>query len=128
MQTEIRTIDDLRNLQVGALSDSTSSEFLSKNGILHQTRPDLDSLVIDLDNGKLDAIVSDAAFLRYRITSGQQQGQFKSLTVLPYELQAQNYAFMLVEDSMLREGINRALLSARTQRQWREKTAEYFGE
>jgi polar amino acid transport system substrate-binding protein len=128
MQTEIRTLDDLRNLQVGALSASTSSEFLSKNGILHQTRPDLDALVIDLDNGKLDAIVSDAAFLRYRITSGQQQGQFKSLTVLPYELQAQNYAFMLVEDSKLREGINRALLSARTQRQWREKTAEYFGE
>ena len=128
MQTEIRTLDDLRNIQVGALSASTSSEFLSKNGILHQTRPDLDALVVDLDNGKLDAIVSDAAFLRYQITVGQQQGQFKSLTVLPYELQAQNYAFMLVEDSTLRENINRALLSARTQRDWREKTAEYLGE
>jgi polar amino acid transport system substrate-binding protein len=128
MQTEIRTVDDLRNLQVGALSTSTSSAFLSNHGILHQTRDDLDSLVKDLDNGALDAIVSDAAFLRYRITRGQQQGQFKSLAVLPYELEAQNYAFMLVEDSPLREKINRALLSARTQQAWREKTAEYFGE
>jgi polar amino acid transport system substrate-binding protein len=128
MQTDVRTLDDLRSLQVGALSASTSSAFLSSNGIIHQTRPDLDALVTDLDKGKLDAIVSDAAFLKYRINQGKQQGQFKSLTVLPYELEAQNYAFILVEDSPLRERINRALLSVRAQRDWREKIAEYLGE
>jgi polar amino acid transport system substrate-binding protein len=127
MQTEVRTLDDLRDIQVGALSGSTSSAFLSSNGIKHQTRPDLDTLVIDLDNGKLDAIVSDAAFLRYRINQGKQRGQFESLTVLPYELEAQNYAFILVEDSPLREGINRALLSVRAEPDWREKIAEYLG-
>jgi len=128
MQTEVRTLDDLRNLQVGALSASTSSAFLRSNGIMHQTRPDLDTLVTDLDKGKLDPIVSDAAFLQYRINQGKQQGQFKSLTVLPYELEAQNYAFILAEDSPLRERINRALLSVRAQRDWREKIAEYLGE
>jgi len=128
MQTEVRTLDDLRSLQVGALSASTSSAFLHNNGIVHQTRPDLDTLVIDLDQGKLDAIVSDAAFLRYRINQGKQQGRFKSLAVLPYELEAQNYAFILAEDSPLRESINRALLSVRTQREWRDKIEEYLGE
>jgi polar amino acid transport system substrate-binding protein len=128
MQTEVRTLDDLRSLQVGALSSSTSSAFLDKNGIMHQTRPDLDTLVTDLDEGKLDAIVSDAAFLRYRINQGKQQGRFKSLTVLPYELEAQNYAFILAEDSPLRESINRALLSVRTQREWHDKIEEYLGE
>lgn len=128
MQTEVRTIDDLRDLQVGALSASTSSAFLSSSGILHETRGDLDTLVADLDNGKLDAIVSDAAFLQYRINKGKQQGKFKSLAVLPYELEVQNYAFILVEDSPLRERINRNLLSVRTQREWREKVAEYLGE
>jgi len=128
MQTEIRKLDDLRTIQVGALSASTSSAFLEKNGIVHQTRPDLDTLVNELDQGKLDAIVSDAAFLRYRINRGKQQGQFESLTVLPYELAAQNYAFILTEGSPLREKINRALLMERTQREWREKIAEYLGE
>jgi polar amino acid transport system substrate-binding protein len=128
MQTEVRTLDDLRSLQVGALSASTSSALLSSNGIVHQTRPDLDSLVRELDNGELDAIVSDAAFLRYRINKGKQLGQFKSLSVLPYELEAQNYAFILAEDSPLRERINRALLSVRAQRDWRQKMAEYLGE
>jgi polar amino acid transport system substrate-binding protein len=128
MQTEVRTLDDLRDLQVGALSASTSSAFLRSNGILHQTRSDLDTLVIDLDNGKLDAIVSDAAFLQYRINQGKQQGQFESLTVLPYKLEAQNYAFVLAEDSPLRERVNRALLSVRAQPDWRKKIAEYLGE
>jgi polar amino acid transport system substrate-binding protein len=128
MQTEVRTVDDLRNVRVGALVASTSSAFLDSNGITHQTRPDLDTLVIDLDNGDLDAIVSDAAFLRYRINLGKQQGQFESLTVLPYELAAQNYAFILAQDSPLRETINRTLLSVRMQRDWREKSRQYLGE
>ena len=128
MQTEVRTVEDLRNLQVGALSASTSSAFLQSNGITHETRADLDTLVVDLDRGELDAVVSDAAFLQYRINQGKQQGKFKSLTVLPYELEAQNYAFILAEDSPLREGINRTLLSVRSQREWRDKVAEYVGE
>ena len=128
MTTKVRTLDDLRSLQVGALVASTSSAFLSANGIRHQTRPDLDSLVNDLDSGGLDAIVSDAAFLTYRINQGKQRGKFKSLTVLPNELEAQNYAFILKQDSPLRESINRALLTERMQRDWREKLLQYLGE
>ena len=105
----------------------TSSAFLSLNGIAHQTRQDLDTLVSELDAGRLDAVVADASFLQYRINQGQQQGQFGSLTVLPYELESQNYAFMLQEGSPHREGINRALLSVRKNPEWRTKVAEYLG-
>jgi len=128
MTTEVRTIDDLRNIHVGALAASTSSAFLSANGIRHSTLADLDALVSELDTGALDAIVSDAAFLTYRINQGKQQGKYKSLTVLPYELEAQNYAFILKQDSPLREGINLALLNERMQRNWRGKIREYLGE
>lgn len=126
MQTQVRGLDDLRTMRVGALSSSTSSAFLTANGILHHTRKDLDALVTDLDADRLDAIVSDAAFLQYRINTGKQQGQFTSLTVLPYELQAQNYAFVLAQDSPYREGINRALLKVRSQAIWRDKLATYM--
>ena len=123
-----RQLDDLRNLHVGALEASTSSELLSSYAIMHETRQDLDELINDLEAGRLEAIVSDAAFLQYRINQGQSQGQFKSLTVLPHELEAQNYAFILTEESPLREPINRALLTARMQQGWREKIREYIGE
>jgi len=126
MQTQVRDLDDLRILRVGALNSSTSSAFLTENGVLHQTRPDLDTLVTDLDAGRLDAIVSDAAFLQYRINKGKQQGQFTSLTVLPYELEAQNYAFILAQNSSYREHINRTLLTVRKRSEWRDKLSSYL--
>jgi polar amino acid transport system substrate-binding protein len=128
LQSQVRSLNDLRNLKVGALEASTSSAFLQDNGIAHQTRLDLDSLVLDLDAGELDAIVSDAAFLQYRIKQGQEQGQLKSLTVLPMELEAQNYAFALDHDSPYREEINRTLLSVRKQRDWQDQVLQYMGE
>lgn len=128
INSEVRTVDDLRDLHVGVLASSTSASFLNAHRIRYETRTDLDSLVRDLDAGKLDAVVSDAAFLQYRINRGQQQGKFKSLTVLPYELEAQNYAFVLEQGSPLREGINRSLLSVRIQRDWHDRLKEYLGE
>ena len=44
------------------------------------------------------------------------------------KLLTQKYAFILKEDSTLREGINRALLTERMQRDWRAKLLEYLGE
>lgn len=126
MQTQVRDLNDLRSLRVGALDASTSSAFLTANGILHQSRPDLDTLVTDLDADRLDAIVADAAFLKYRINKGKQQGLFTSLTVLPYELEAQNYAFILTEDSPYREEINRTLLTVRKQTGWHDELVRYL--
>ncbi len=128
LQSEVRGLDDLRRLRVGTLSGSTSSAYLDEQGITHQLRPDLDTLIRDLDAGELDAVVSDAAFLQYRIRKGQEQGQFRDLTVLSEELQAQNYAFALVEGSPLREEINRALLTARKQPEWRDLVTRYLGQ
>jgi polar amino acid transport system substrate-binding protein len=124
----VQDVQDLRRVRVGALDASTSSAILRQNGIAHQTRPDLDSLVNDLDSGILDAVVSDAAFLQYRINQGKIEGKFDSLTVLPNELEAQNYAFALQNDSPYREEINRALLAVRKETEWRQKVAEYLGE
>ena len=127
LQSEVRGLDDLRRLRVGTLAGSTSSAFLDERGIVHQLRPDLDALIRGLDAGELDAVVSDAAFLQYRIRKGQEQGEFQDLTVLPVELQAQNYAFALTEGSPLREDINRALLSVRKQPEWRDLLTRYLG-
>ena len=128
LQSQVRDLQDLRKLKVGALDASTSSAFLSSKGIAHQTRKDLDTLIEELDAGHLEAVVSDAAFLQYRIKLGKEQGQFKYLTVLPYEFESQNYAFVLDMDSPYREAINRALLEVRKRPEWRAKVAQYLGE
>lgn len=128
MQTGVRSIEDLRNMQVGSLEASTSSALLDFHGIVHEVRPDLQSLVNDLDEGKLEAIVSDAAFLKFEINYGKRRGKFKALTVLPYKLEAQNYAFVLAENSALREPINRTLLSIRIREDWHDKIKHFLGD
>ncbi|MEJ2287516.1 MAG: transporter substrate-binding domain-containing protein [Deinococcales bacterium] len=128
LQSQVRSLADLRDLRVGALEASTSSDFLQANHIGHQTRVDLELLLEDLDGDRLDAIVSDAAFLSYRIREGKADGRFKSLEVLPLELDAQNYAFVLRQDSALREDVNRALLAVRKEREWRDRVRQYLGQ
>ncbi len=130
LQSPVTNLNDLRDLRVGALEASTSSAFLHANHIAHQTRLDLDTLITDLDAGVLDAIISDAAFLQYRIRQGQARGRLKSLTVLPMELEEQNYAFVLDvddPDGTFREGINQALLSVRQEREWHDLVVRYLG-
>jgi polar amino acid transport system substrate-binding protein len=128
IRSEIHTMDDLRNMQVGAVEASTSSAILGEHGIRHRTMPEVELLLFALEAGELDAIVADAAFLQFEIRQGQQQGRFGSLTVLPQELEAQNYAFFLHQGSPMRESINRALLTERVQEDWRDKLLRYLGE
>ena len=128
LSTQVSGLQDLNNVRVGALDGSTSSLFLRKNGIAHQTRPDLDALIAELDDDQLDAVVADDAFLKYALRAGKEQGHYQKLTVLPYEFDSQNYGFALQQNSELVESINQALLTVRKSPEWRNKLREYIGE
>ena len=127
LRTRIDSLDDLKKLRVAALESSTSSSFLHSNGIAHQTRQELESMMSDLDSGNLDAIVADEAFLKYAIKQGREQGKYRGLSVLPYEFDTQNYGFAMEQESHLKEAVNRALLLERKSPEWREKVREYIG-
>ena len=127
LRSQVTGLQDLKNVRVGALDGSTSSMFLRKNGIIHQTMPDLEMLIVALDHGSLDAVVSDEAFLRYEIAKGKEKGLYDALAVLPYELESQNYGFALDKNGELEEMVNRALLTVRDTPAWKSKVAEYLG-
>jgi polar amino acid transport system substrate-binding protein len=128
LRSDLTSLQDLNRVRVAALEASTSSEFLSNNGIAHQTRTDLDQMMTDLEYGRLDAVVSDAAFLKYSIRKGREAGRYESLFVLPYELDSQNYGFAMQRKSRLDEDVNQALLVVRKTPEWRNKLREYLGE
>jgi polar amino acid transport system substrate-binding protein len=127
LRSQVSGLDDLKKFRVAALEASTSSSFLRANGIPHQTREDLDTMMNDLEQRRLDAIVADEAFLKYAINKGKEQGLYTDLSVLPYEFDTQNYGFALEQDSKLDESVNRALLIARKSPEWRSKLQEYIG-
>ena len=127
LRSQVSGLDDLKKFRVAALEASTSSAFLRTNGIPHQTREDLETMMNDLEQRGLDAIVADEAFLKYAINKGREQGHYQELSVLPYEFDTQNYGFALEHESRLKESVNRALLLVRKSPEWREKLREYIG-
>lgn len=128
LQSQVDSLSDLAKVRVAALESSTSSGFLRANGIAHQTRADLDDMMQALQAGQLDAVVADAAFLKYTIMKGREKGDYASLSVLPYEFDSQNYGFAMQHASELKEAVNQALLVVRKTPQWRQIVLEYLGE
>ena len=128
MRSNVTGLQDLNNVRVAALQDSTSSKFLQDNGIPHLRKPDLEEMMRELDAGQLDAVVSDAAFLRYTILEGRKQGIYDRLSVLPYKFDNQNYGFAMQPASELDEAVNQALLVVRRTPAWRNEVRKYLGE
>lgn len=128
LQSQVTGLHDLRRVRVGALHASTSATFLERNGITHRTYPDLEKLLVELDQGRLGAVVADADFLKYAIKKRAEAGANESLAVLPYEFQQQNYGIALLEEGGLQEAVNRALLQVIVTPEWKEEVLRYLGE
>ncbi|ANU36681.1 transporter substrate-binding domain-containing protein [Vibrio scophthalmi] len=128
LNSDIKNVNDLANMSVGAKKSSTSSEYLISQAIVHRTYADIDQLLQALDGNEVDAIVADDAVLKYLIKQAKEQGQYEQLTVLPYRFEKQNYGLAIENNSPYREQINRALLKIRHSPEWRQVLHEYFAE
>ena len=126
--SQIKGVNDLAKVQVGAKGATTSSLMLTSFGIRHKSYDDMTTLLEALENGEVEAIVADDVVLKYMIGNGRQSGQFENLEVLPYQLEKQNYGFIMTENNQYEEEINRALLQIRESREWRKTLVDYFVE
>lgn len=126
--SQIKGINDLANIKVGAKVATTSSLLLTGFGIRHENYVDMPRLLAALEEGEVDAIVADDVVLKYMIGNGRMSGQFEDLEVLPYQLEKQNYGFIITENNPYEEEINRALLQIRESRKWRKILVEYFAD
>ena len=102
-------------------------EYLQEKGINSRTFSDRKELLAALDDGRLDAVVSDDAVLRYKIKEAQAKGRYESLSVLPFVFEKQNYAFALPDESPYLEELNQALLSARDSPEWSVELVKCIG-
>lgn len=128
MRSQIAGLPDLNPLRTAAMDYSPPSALLDANGIAHQRYTDQDQMLADLDGNKLDAVVADAAYLRYSIKQAQEQGNYELLTVLPYRFLRQNYGFAMLDESPFEEELNRALLDVIHTPEWEQEVKKYFGE
>jgi polar amino acid transport system substrate-binding protein len=120
--TDIRGLDDLRQIHVGTFADSSSAQFLERNHIDFQAFGRAE-LFEALKDGKIQAVLYDEPYLRYEVRN-RYWGQF---TVFPLNADTQLYAFAVREGSPLREPINRALLRTIHDPAWKDLLYRYLG-
>lgn len=126
--SHIKGVNDLADVEVGAKVATTSSLMLTSFGIRHKSYVDMPRLLVALEDGEVEAIVADDVVLKYMIGNGRMTGQFDDLEVLPYQLEKQNYGFIITENNSYEEEINRALLKIRESRKWRKILVDYFAD
>jgi polar amino acid transport system substrate-binding protein len=115
----IRGIDDLRHLKVGAVEHTSGAYLLDANHIPF-TKISFGELVSSVRQGQVQAAVSDEPLLRY-VARTQPQ-----VAVLSMHLDSELYGFALREGSGLRESINRVLLEKLHEPAWTDLVAKYL--
>jgi polar amino acid transport system substrate-binding protein len=78
-------------------------------------------------DGRLDAVVSADAVLKFKIKAAQAEGRYETRSVLPFVFEKQNYGFALPDESPHLEMLNQALLSVRDTPEWNVEIVKYTG-
>lgn len=120
-KTDIRGINDLRNVNVGTVSNSSTAGYLSETRIKFTGYEKLSDAVDALENGKLDAVVYDEPILRYEIYS---KGLNDQVELIPSGANAVYFGFASKDLEFLQE-INPHLIETIEGKAWRKLLESY---
>lgn len=123
LQGPVQGPGDLGNVRVGAVQDSTSTEYLKSHRVTYTGYTSSAEALAALNQGKLDAVVYDEPILRYQI----KQKYHGRLFVLPGVFYQQYYGIALPDNSPLREQLNQSLLNHINGQAWRDEVNRYLG-
>lgn len=124
LEYDIRNLNDLHNLRVGTVANSSSVEYLNKSGINFIISKNVKVGITLVEEGKLDAFVYDAPILKYFVKTNNISNQIK---ILPIILNPISYGFAIPSNSKLREPINRVLLKEIDKSEWKTIVNTYLG-
>ncbi|MBD8526854.1 transporter substrate-binding domain-containing protein [Pseudomarimonas arenosa] len=126
LESRVQGIDDLPQVRVATVNASTADQWLQEQGIRRLTVDGSAAALQLLATGEVDAVVGDAAALRFQIRH-QRVGQ--GLHVLPQRLDRQQYALALAPGhAARREALNRSLLRTLESPQWQARLNALLGE
>jgi polar amino acid transport system substrate-binding protein len=123
LASPVKGPQDLPNVRVGTISNTTTASYLQDNHITFQNYKSTVEGLRAISEHKIDAFVYDAPILRY-LVHGKFQGE---LEVLPGTFVRQDYGIALPAGSPLREPINRLLLKKITDPAWQDLLHRYMG-
>lgn len=114
---------DLAGKRVATVRASTAASYLHNQGLQVVEFDKIDEAYQVLEKGEVQAVVYDAAVLRYYVSQAPQG----KVRVTGPIFQKQTYGFALPQGSPYRETINRALLNLRENGTYEELYNKWFG-
>jgi lysine-arginine-ornithine-binding protein len=121
----VTTVDDLRGKKVGVQINTTGQyELEKKQGVEVAKYNTIDLAMLDLKNGRIDAVVSDAPTVRYMIRQS-----FRELKTVGKPFTEEKYGIALAQESDdLRQAVNAALKKIRESGEYNQIHQAWFGE
>ena len=123
LETTINGPEDLPNIRVGTVQDSTSEAYLKKKQISFTTFKTATKCLEAVEKGYIDAMVYDEAILRY-LANTTLKGKVR---VIPNTFEKQYYGIVLQQNSPLREAVNKSLLHQINTPEWNNILYKYLG-
>lgn len=123
LETSVQGPQDLPHVEVGALENSATLEYLSTEGIRADAYESIQDGLQAVSSGEIDAFVHDAPIIQYYV----QQGFQNRVRVLPRTFYEQYYGIALPTDSEYRKDMNRIILDYLNTDEWEQLRENYFG-
>lgn len=123
LETKISNLEDLREVRVATVPNSSSAAFLDELDISYVADSGtLEDNLRALVDGQVDAVVYDAPILQYSVKT-----KFRNdVSVLEKTFERQDYALALPSGSTLREPLNREILEILGSEPWQKLLQRYL--
>ncbi|WP_299367477.1 transporter substrate-binding domain-containing protein [Winogradskyella sp.] len=123
-KSNINSIQDLRNVRVTAVANSSGAEFLKRELIEYIPQTTLNNAIEAVLSGKADAVVSNLPVLKYHNRIHHNE----ALMLSEAYLVRNNMGIALKDESPLKEQIDLILLQKITEPKWQQAVYKYIGE
>lgn len=120
-KTDIRSLQDLQNVEVGTVSNSSTASYLSESRLKYKGYETLGDAIIELEAGRLDAVVYDEPLLSYIINS---KGLSDKIELIPSGTNSVYFGFAS-RDLRFLQKINPYLLQIIEGKNWRKMLESY---
>ena len=122
LQGVVRNVNDLRAMQIGAVANTSTVDFLTEQRIVFRPyRTAADGLQA-AQSGQIEAFIYDRPLLAWML-----QQDYPRLDLTPVSLDHQNYALALPLNSALREEFDIEILDALSSQWWQQTLFRYLG-
>jgi polar amino acid transport system substrate-binding protein len=122
LQSDINGVSDLAGRRVLSVAGTTPAAFLDRIGVPHRDVSRIEAAFLELEKGRVDAIVFDEPVLRFEAKSR------RNLALVGGIIDPDKYGIAVAQGSELRESINEVLLAMNTDGTLASLRGRWFGD